>query len=128
MNKSIRTYDDLVAYQSSLQHELRVQKKLIYEDIHDIREELRPLQESIRTVGKFFVPSEDHSLLVRGTNTVLDLLLRNVFFKKSSWLTRTIVPFIAHNISSHLVSDNKNGIFKKILSLLPKGKRNKEQD
>ena len=83
MSKSIRTYDELLEYQSDLKQRLRYQKKLIYGDINDIREELKPLQEVVRKVGKFLVPSEDQSLLVRGTNTVVDLLMRNVFFKNS---------------------------------------------
>ena len=128
MSKSIRTYDELLEYQSDLKQRLRYQKKLIYGDINDIREELKPLQEVVRKVGKFLVPSEDQSLLVRGTNTVVDLLMRNVFFKNSGFITRTIAPFIAHNISSHLVSDNKGGFLKKIFSLFSKGKRKKEQD
>jgi len=116
MNKTIRTYEDLLEYKSNLQKQLYIQKQLIYEDVDEIKEELKPVSDIVKNLGKFFAPSEDQSWIVRGTNTIVDLVVRNIFLKKSGWLARAIVPFLAHNISSHLVSDNKNGLLQKVFS------------
>ncbi len=128
MNKPIRTYEDLLEYKSGLQEQLYMQKQLIYDDVRQIEEELKPLTGIVKKLGRFFAPSEDHSWIVRGTNTVVDLLVRNVFLKKSGWLARAIVPFLAQNISSHLVSDNKNGVLQKVFSWFSKDRKNKKQD
>jgi hypothetical protein len=123
MNKAIRTYDDLLEYKTSLQRQLQDQKELIYYDLGEIKDELKPITETIKKISHFFVPSKDSSWLVRGTNSVIDMLLRNVFLRKSGWMTKTVVPFLVENISSHLVSKNKHGIIQKILTLFSKRKK-----
>ena len=129
MNKKpIHTYEDLLEYKSDLQKQLFLQKQLIYEDVHQIKEELKPVSEIAKKIGRFFAPSEDHSWIVRGTNTMVDLLVRNVFLKKSGWLARAVVPFLAQNISSHLVSDNKNGLLQKVFSWFSKDRKTRKQD
>ena len=123
MNKTIHTYEDLLEYKSDLQEQLFLQKQLIYEDVHQIKEELRPVTDIVKKLGKFFAPSEDQSWIVRGTNTVVDLVVRNIFFKKSGWLARALIPFLAQNISSHLVSDNKNRLLQKVFSWFSGGRK-----
>jgi hypothetical protein len=118
MNERIRTYEDLMEYKSNLHTQLNIQKELIYEDIQDIKEELTPVRIAAEQISHFFVPSKDHSLLVKGTNSVIDMLLRNVFLRKSGWIIKAVVPFLVHNFSSHLVSGNKQGIAKKVVSWL----------
>jgi len=123
MRERIRTYEDLLKYKESLQIQLKEQKELIYYDIQEIKEELKPVQEAVKQIGHFFVPSEDHSWLVKGTNTIIDMLLRNIFLRKSGWVVRAVVPFLVHNISSHLVAQNKNGIVRKVFNLFSKSKK-----
>ena len=129
MNSTIRTYDDLLEYQKGLQQLLYAQKELIRYDIEEIKEQVRPVTEIAAKVTKLFVPSGDQSILVKITNTVIDLLVKNIVTKKSGWITKAIIPFLLHNISSHLVADNKEGIFKKIVSWFSKKRKgNTEQD
>ena len=123
MNERIRTYEDLLEYKTSLQRQLKEQKELIYYDIQEIKEELKPVSDAVKKVSHFFVPSEDHSWLVKGTNTIVDMLLRNVFLRRSGWMIKTIVPFLVHNISSHLISHNKKGIAGKVLTWFMKRKK-----
>jgi hypothetical protein len=123
MNKSIRTYDELVEYQRNLQQLLYAQKELIRYDIEDIKEQVRPVTEIAAKATKLFVPSGDQSLLVKIANTAIDLLMKNVVMKKSGWVTKVVIPFLVHNISSHLVADNKEGIFKRIIKLFTKNKK-----
>lgn len=123
MNERIRTYEDLLEYKTSLQRQLKEQKELIYYDIQEIKEELRPVSEAAKKISHFFIPSEDHSWLVKGTNTIIDMLLRNVFLRRSGWMVKAVVPFLIHNLSSHLVAENKGGIMRKVLSLFFKRKK-----
>jgi len=123
MSERIRTYEDLLAHKENLQQQLKVQKELIYYDIQEIKEELKPVSEAVKKISHFFVPSEDHSWLVKGTNTIIDMLLRNIFLRRSGWMVKAVVPFLVHNISSHLVAHNKNGIMRKVLTWFLKRKK-----
>lgn len=123
MNERIRTYEDLLKYKEGLQRQLKEQKELIYYDIQEIREELKPVSEAVKQISHFFIPSKDHSWLVRGTNTIVDMLLRNVFLRRSGWIVKAVVPFLVHNISSHLVAENKKGIVHKVLTWMLKRKK-----
>ncbi|MEJ0103544.1 MAG: hypothetical protein WDO19_13770 [Bacteroidota bacterium] len=55
MNKPIRTYEDLLEYKSGLQEQLYMQKQLIYEDVHQIKEELKPLNGYREKIGVDFL-------------------------------------------------------------------------
>jgi hypothetical protein len=128
MSKGIQTYDDLVAYNKNLQQLLYAQKQLIVYDIEEIKEKVRPVTEAAAHATRLFLPSGDQSLLTKVISSGIDLLMKNVIMKRSGWLTRTIIPFIVHNISSHLVSDNKESILKKIAAWFSKtGKKNHEK-
>jgi hypothetical protein len=123
MSKDIQTYDDLVAYKKNLQQLLYAQKQLIVYDIEEIKEKVRPLTEVAAHATKLFVPNGDQSMLTKVINTAVDLLVKNVIMKRSGWLTKAIVPFLVHNISSHLVADNKEGILKKIAAWFSKSNK-----
>lgn len=123
MNKGIRTYDDLLEYKRNLQELLYAQKELIRYDIEEIKEHVRPVTEIAAKATKLFVPSGDQSALGKIINTVIDVMMKNVVLRKSGWVTKVIIPFLVHNISSHLVSDNKEGIFKKIISWFSRSKK-----
>ena len=128
MSKGIQTYDNLVAYKKNLQELLYAQKQLVVYDIEEIKEKVRLVTEIAAQATKLFVPSGDQSMLTKMINAAIDLLVRNMVIKKSGWLTKAIIPFLVHNLSSHFVADNKEGILKKIAAWFSKSrKKNKEQ-
>jgi hypothetical protein len=117
MNKAIRTYDELLEYKKSLQEQLNLQRQLIYEDINEIKEELKPASQILTSIGKFLTPRGISPLLASGTNTLVDLFLRRGFLRKPGWLSRAIILFAVSKISSYLFAGNKNGTLKKAFSV-----------
>ena len=126
MNNSIRTYDDLLAYQQQLKELLALQKQVIHYDIKELKDELSPLTNVVRVASKFFTRNKDHSALVNASGSLVDLVLKKVVLPRSGWITRMVVPFLAKNISSHLVADHKEGLLSKVISIIDhKKKKNK---
>lgn len=116
MSKPIRTYDDLLAHELQLEQLLKAQKELIYYDVLAIKEDLKPVLNAVNFAKKFFTRNNDHSLLVNGTNALVDLLLKKVVLSRSGWLSRMVIPFLAKNISSHLMAENKAHLARAIAS------------
>ena len=116
MNRAIRTYEDLVEHKQKLKELLDAQKRLIHYDIEEIKEELRPLTNIVGVASKFFTRNNDHSLLVNGVNSLIDLALKKIVLPGTGWISHMIIPFFAKNISSHLVAENKKGVFDKVAS------------
>jgi hypothetical protein len=66
---------------------------------------------------------KSNPLLNATSDTLINLVVKKFLLAKTGWITRTIVPLLLKNYSSHVISDNKGSILKKIFSLI--GKKNK---
>jgi hypothetical protein len=129
MNKPvIKTYKDLLDEKERLQSLLKVQKQVLRDDFRGIKAELEPIRNVASFAGKFLTREKDMWVLNTGANTVIDLLFKKLILSRAGWLTKTIVPFLVKNYSSHVLSENKVPILKKIFSLFKKNKgRDKAQ-
>lgn len=127
MNKGIQTYEDLVAHKKNLQQLLYAQKQLIIYDIEEIKDKIRPVTEVAAQATKLLIPSGDQSMLTKILNTAVDVLMKNVIMRRSGWLTKAIIPFLVHNLSSHFVADNKNGIMQKIMKWFSKSRKKSKE-
>ncbi|MGC4036610.1 MAG: hypothetical protein QM764_11660 [Chitinophagaceae bacterium] len=128
MNSGIHTYEDLVEYKKNLQELLYLQRQVIVDDIEMIKDKVRPVTEIAAQASKLFIPSQNESMLVKIVNTAVDLLMKNVIVKRSGWLTKAVVPFLVHNLSSHLVGDNQQSILKKFIGIFFKKKKKTEKN
>jgi len=128
MNKPvIKTYKDLLDEKERLQSLLSVQKQVLRDDFRQIKMELEPVRNVASFAGKFLTREKDMWVLNTGANTVIDLVFKKLILSRAGWLTKTIVPFFLKNFSSHVLSENKVPILKKIFSLFGKKGHHKAQ-
>lgn len=133
MNNSmmIKTYDDLTAERARLEASLVLKKQRVVSDWEAVKIELEPVSNAFGVIGKMSHSSATSPLLKMGLKFASDVLLKNFVLAKAGWITRLAVPFVMKNYSSHLITDNSQGILsklKKIGRIFTSGKvRNHEQ-
>src|SRR5262245_40978422 len=114
MTKPIVTYKDLLEEKERLRLLLNVQKEIIREDIRGIGDEIEPVKSALSFAGKFVTRDNSNLLLNAGANKLIDLVIKKVILSRAGWLTRLTVPFLLKNYSSHVISENKGALLKKL--------------
>ena len=127
MTKRIQTYRDLLDEKERLQGLLTVQKEILRQDLSEIKEELKPLRSAVAFAGKLITKDRTNTLLNAGADTLINLVIKNIFLSRAGWFTRIIVPFLAKNYSSHFISENRKSILKKLFSWIGKKHANGEE-
>jgi hypothetical protein len=102
-DKGITDYDTLVSEQKRLKELLKIQKRIIQEDIQQLRYELNPAVQALSTLSKFTTSDKNNSspALRMGANATIDWAVKNLL--RSRPLLRFIVPVILKNYTSHYV-------------------------
>jgi hypothetical protein len=118
MSKRIQTYQDLLDEKQQMEVLLHAQKELVLADLREIKEELQPARDVLAFVGKVTTRDRSNVLLSMGSDKLIDWVVKKLILAKAGWLTRLVVPYLLKNYSSHIVSDNKDKIFKKVFSWL----------
>ena len=129
MSNKKKTYEDLLHEEQRLLSQLKASEVLIRNDIAGVREGLKPLRNTINTIGKFTTRDKTGPLANFGIDFGIDLVVRKLLLAKAGWLTKIVVPFVVKNYSSHFITDQQkaklmekiNGIFSK---LRPKAEQN----
>ncbi len=122
MTKSIGSYKELLQEKERLELLLSDQKKLLRQDIDEIKQELAPVKNAISTASKFFTRDSSNILLTTASDTLIDMLIKRIVLSKAGWLTRLLVPFLVKNFSSHILADNRDKLLHKLFSWI--GKKN----
>jgi len=122
MTKTIRTYKDMLDEKKRLEELLVVQKQLVRNDIMEIKESLRPVHSALSFAGKLVTREKGNFFLNAGANTLIDLVIKKMVLSRAGWFTKLVVPFLAKNYSSHIISEKKDALLKKLFSWI--GKRN----
>jgi hypothetical protein len=107
--RTIKTYDDLLAEKEELTAHLATQKAFIKQDILMLKEELKPATNVVSLLGKMVRKDKTNPAIALGVDIVGDLLIKNTLLRRGGWLTRLVIPFIAKNLSSHLLNGRHNG-------------------
>lgn len=121
MNRSIKTYKDLVQEEQRLLAQLKAQEKLIKEDLTGIKEGLKPFGNAMRIVNKLVTRDHTGPLMNFGLDFSIDLLIRKLLLARAGWITKIVIPFIVKNYSSHIISEDKRAkLVKKIQDIFNK--------
>jgi hypothetical protein len=123
-DKPIKTYHDLLEEKQQLEVLLNAQKELIRYDFRELKAEFQPVIKTVGLAGKMFTKDKTNALLNTGADTLIDIIVKKVLLGKAGWITRTIVPFLIKNVSSHVIAEKKGGIFKKVFALFRKDQHN----
>ncbi len=128
MSKPIKTYEDLLLEKERLKQLLKAQKELVHRDFAEIKQEFAPVRSAISFVGKFATKDKSSLLLNTVSDQVVDLLVKKVLLARSGWLTRLAIPFLVKNFSTHILAENKNAIWAKIVSFFSGKKAEDDKD
>jgi len=129
MNRTIRTYDDLLREKQRLTALLQAQKELVRQDVQAIKQELVPVQKAIEWAGRLTTRDRNNVLLTGVSDFLVDVIVKKGLLARAGWITRIAIPFIAKNLSSHLLADYKDVLLAKLASWLSKnGSEPKEED
>ena len=128
MNKSIKTYEDLLQEEQRLLQQLRAHEVLIREDIAGLKEKIKPMEKAFGVLQKMATRDHTGALANFGLDFSIDLLIRRLLLAKAGWFTKILVPFVLKNYSSHIVSDEQRARFaQKIQNLFNKIRPKKAQ-
>lgn len=120
--KKINSLAEFHAEKQRLEREIKIAEAILKEDLNWAKEELKP-EKVASTIFNSYFKKNIGGIFKNGTGNVLDFLLRNVVLAKAGWISRLIIPFIAKNVSSGLISDNKEGIFGILKNLVHKARQ-----
>ena len=120
--KKIETYEQLVIQRSVTRIRIAELEGQINNDFEELKNEMKPWK-IVRGVMRDLVASEKTDLVGASAGITVESLVNNVLFRKSNFITRTIVAFIAKNYTRNLVSKNSESIIDWMKSVfLKKGK------
>ena len=122
MTKQIKTYKDLLEEKERLENLFKAQKQIVREDFKQLETELHPVKSALATAGKFFTRDNHNLLLNASANTLIDIFIKRFLLSKTGWFTRLVVPFLVKNYSSHLISEKKGSLLRKLFAWV--GKKN----
>jgi hypothetical protein len=121
MNKKIQTYSDLLEEKERLETLLTVQKQHVKNNWAEMKEEMKPVQNTFNFLGKLTKRDRSNPLLNFGIDVAGDVLLRRIVLARADWVTKLLLPVFVKNLSSNVF--NKPGSFiQKIKSLWKKEK------
>lgn len=118
MKRKIKSYNDLEREEQLLEELLETQKKLVQLDIQVLKQQLKPATAALQFFSKITTVDKSNLLLNEGANSIIDLVLKRGLLARSGWITKLLIPFFVKNYSSHLISDNKDGIMQKLFSII----------
>jgi hypothetical protein len=128
MNKSIKTYEDLLEEEQRLQAQLDSYKLLIREDISGLKDSLNPVKRVVRTAKNMFTMEDNGPLVNFGLNFGMDVLIRKILLARAGWVTKFVVPFVVKNFASHVIGEeDRDKIAKSIRKLVKKFTSKREQ-
>lgn len=120
MNRTIRTYDDLLREKQRLTALLQAQKELVRQDVQSIKQELVPVKKAIEWVGRLTTRDRNNVLLTGVSDFLVDVIVKKGLLARAGWITRIAIPFVAKNLSSHLLAGYKDVLLAKLASWLSK--------
>jgi hypothetical protein len=117
--RTINTIEELRAERQRLYMRKALLETEIRNDYNEIKEELKPVILLTKGAGKL-LSSKDNSIAGNSVGFITELLVKKVVLKNSGFLMRLIVPYLAKNLASNVVEDNKPTIASWITGLVTK--------
>jgi len=106
---------------------LKELEQRIEKDFSEIKEDMKPANIAGRAL-KSMLSSRDNNIVGESISMTVDGLIKGLLFRKSGFLTKTIVAFIAKNYARNMVSKNSENILDWVQTLLSKLKGRHHQN
>lgn len=78
----------------------------IKNNFNEIKVQLKPLQ-LLTTGAAKFLSGKDNGIVGNSVGFLTDLIVKNVIMRKSGFIARLIVPYLAKNVVGNLAEENK---------------------
>jgi hypothetical protein len=103
----IKTYEELLQEEQRLLSQLKTTETLIKKDLAGVKEGLRPIGKTVRTIGKFTTRDKTGALTNFGLDFSVDLLVRRLLLARAGWFTKIVVPYVIKNYTSHIITEQQ---------------------
>ncbi len=100
MSETICTYDELKEQRKNLEILLEAQGQLIRLELEEIKEEIRPVQETFSSISEFVTRDKTTWVLDEGLNFLVDTLVKDFILSGSGRLTKFITAELIKNYAS----------------------------
>lgn len=118
MSKKIATYNDLLEEKQRLQQLLAIQRDTIAINVDLLKEELKPVSDGISnvvlTLSRLGKQTQQSPLVYFGIDLATQMVLRRWLKMKTSWFTRSVVPFVIRYYLTKLAAENNNPFWQRI--------------
>lgn len=104
MKNRIQAYDRLLMEEDLLQQELTTRQQRIADRFQSLGALIQPAAIGIGLAKTILTRNDRQPAVQAGLGFFIDLVTGNLLFRKSGWLTKTIMPPLLKNISSHVLS------------------------
>ncbi len=116
---NIQTLDDLRAERARLKNQLELSKVKMRQEVTSIKTELNPARQAVGVISDLLTTPKK-GLLNVGVGIGVDVLIKKGLLARAGWLPRLVVPFIARNIATNLIQQNKTTLLENALMWVKK--------
>jgi len=103
--KKINNIKELREERLRLRLEVKRLEKQILDDVDLIKNDLKP-GNLVSGFFKNLFHRENNGIATAGVNIGIDMLLRNLILRRSGWLYRLLIPYLAKNIANNYMASN----------------------
>jgi hypothetical protein len=118
MNKSIRSYKDLVEERQRLEILLVEQRQVLRNDVQELKAQLEPLKRVVEFIRKITTKDKTALLLTIGSDIVINSVVKRFVLSRAGWFVRNVVPYFLKNYSSHFLAEQKEKWIEKLRAWL----------
>jgi hypothetical protein len=117
--RTINTLAELKEERLRLQMRKTFLEAEIKTNFNEIKEQLKPLKLVAKGATKFFA-GKDHSVAGDTAGYLTNVLVKEVLLKNAGYLSRLVLPYLAKNVATNAVDDNKAKISDWIQGIIAK--------
>jgi len=123
----IETYQQLKEQQALSKLRLLDLEERIKDDFAEIKNGLKPMN-LLGSTFSSMLKSERHGVLGESIGITVDMLIKKLLFRKSSFITKGLVSYVAKNYANSMVTKNAENILGSVLAMLHKYKNRHHQN
>lgn len=123
----IETYQQLKEQKALSKLRLNEMEERIKEDFAEIKNDLKPMN-LIGSTLRSMLKSEKHGVVGGSIGATVDLIVKKLLFRKSSFITKGIVSYVAKNYANSMVTKNAESILGGMQSVLHKIKNKRHHN
>ena len=115
----IENYKQLRAEKLQCRKRIKILEQEIKDDVESIKNDLKPINLAGSTI-KNMLTSEKHGLVSESLNIGVNALVKNLLFRNTNFITKTLIAFAAKNLANNMVMKNSDNILDWLQSNLRK--------